>query len=350
MPYSDPQNPEVISLPLSKIMPDRYQARLAIPPELKDQFFSGKIDCYDVARHLLDLAEEDAGVQHLVNELRLLGQSILNERQIEPATGIWVDTAGGLVVILETGERRFWSLAIEAVVRRMREEPQLRISVEPGASRQRQVAENFLREDLCAVEMGKAVATMILESQDIYPEDNEAEMAYYRRALQTNRLRSGTWPEIERITGYSRTVLYRHLRLLALDDELLYLSTLYRLPEGALRDIVLQPKEKQKDLVIQAIQERWGEIVEGGAGGNGRRSKKKAAAPAAGVEEARRRLADRVTALLGPLTKQSRADGNLDEVALELASRLDREAARAAARMFETLAVQLHKASDRRAA
>jgi hypothetical protein len=198
--------------------------------------------------------------------------------------------------------------------------------------------------------MGKAVATMILESQDIYPEDNEAEMAYYRRALQTNRLRSGTWPEIERITGYSRTVLYRHLRLLALDDELLYLSTLYRLPEGALRDIVLQPKEKQKDLVIQAIQERWGEIVEGGAGGNGRRSKKKAAAPAAGVEEARRRLADRVTALLGPLTKQSRADGNLDEVALELASRLDREAARAAARMFETLAVQLHKASDRRAA
>ena len=332
-------------------MPDRYQARLAIPPELKDQFFSGKIDCYEVARQLLDLAAEDAGVQHLVNELQLLGQSILNERQIEPATGVWVDMAGGLVVILETGERRFWSLAIEAVARRMREEPQLRISVEQGASRQRQVAENFLREDLCAVEMGKAVATMILESQDIYPEDNEAETAYYRRALQMNRLRSGTWPEIERITGYSRTVLYRHLRLLALDDELLYLSTLYRLPEGALRNIVLQPKEKQKDLVIQAIQERWGEIVEESAGGgNGRRSKKKAAASAAGVEEARRKLANRVTALLGPLTKQSQVDGNLDEVALELASRLDREATRAAARMFDALAVQLHKASDRRAA
>jgi hypothetical protein len=113
----------------------------------------------------------------------------------------------------------------------------------------------------------------------------------------------------------------------------------------------LQPKEKQKDLVIQAIQERWGEIVEESAGGgNGRRSKKKAAASAAGVEEARRKLANRVTALLGPLTKQSQVDGNLDEVALELASRLDREATRAAARMFDALAVQLHKASDRRAA
>jgi len=139
----------------------------------------------------------------MVNELRLLGQSILNERQIEPATGVWVDADGGPVFVLETGERRFWSLALEAVARQMQEEPLLKVSVEPGASRQRQVAENFLREDLCAVEMGKAVATMILESQDIYPEDNEEEMAYYRRALQVNRLPSGTWPEIERVTGCS---------------------------------------------------------------------------------------------------------------------------------------------------
>ena len=263
MSSSNLQNPDVISIPLSKIVPDRYQARLAIPPQLKSQFFSGEIDCYETARQLLASADEDPGLFHMVNELRLLGQSILNERQIEPATGVWVEADGGLVFVLETGERRFWSLALEAVARQMPEEPLLKVSVEPGASRQRQVAENFLREDLCAVEMGKAVATMILESQDIYPEDNEAELAYYRRALQVNRLPSGTWPEIERLTGCSRSVLYRHLRILTLDDQLLYLASLSRLPEGALRAIVPEPGDHHQALVQQAIQERRGQVLEG---------------------------------------------------------------------------------------
>ena len=85
MPSSDLQNPDVISIPLSKIVPDRYQARLAIPPQLKSQFFSGEIDCYETARQLLATADDDPGLLRMVNELRLLGQSIMNERQIEPA-------------------------------------------------------------------------------------------------------------------------------------------------------------------------------------------------------------------------------------------------------------------------
>ena len=299
-----------------------------------------------MARRLLELAETDIGLQHLVAELRLLGQSILNERQIEPATGVWVDTDGGQVLILETGERRFWSLAVESVARHMSEEPLLRVSVEPGASRQRQVAENFLRENLCAVEMGQAVATMILESQDIYPQENEAETAYYRRALQATRLPSGTWPEIERITGYSRTVLYRHLRILALDDDLLYMATLYRLPEGVLREIVLQPAARQKELVYGAVRERWGEDLEGNApNAGGRRSKKKPADAPVGSAETQRRLANKVPPLLNLLGKEGQSSGNFHGIAKELALMLDRRQMLTAADTLEALAADMRKAA-----
>jgi hypothetical protein len=345
MPSSDLQNPDVISIPLSKIVPDRYQARLAIPPQLKSQFFSGEIDCYETARQLLATADDDPGLFRMVNELRLLGQSILNERQIEPATGVWVDADGGPVFVLETGERRFWSLALEAVARQMQEEPLLKVSVEPGASRQRQVAENFLREDLCAVEMGKAVATMILESQDIYPEDNEEEMAYYRRALQVNRLPSGTWPEIERVTGCSRSVLYRHLRILTLDDHLLYLATLYRLPEGALREIVLEPRDHQQEMVQKAIQERWGQVLEGEQPGQKNKSKPRSSPT---DTEVRHKLADRITSLLGPLSKQSKSDGNLDQVAKELSVILDHQDVLNAADVFDALAASIRKMPHRK--
>jgi len=50
---------------------------------------------------------------------------------------------------------------------------------------------------------------------------------------------------------------------LTLDDHLLYLATLYRLPEGALREIVLEPKDHQQEMVQKAIQERWGQVLEG---------------------------------------------------------------------------------------
>jgi hypothetical protein len=349
MKSADPQNTHVIALPLSKIVPDRYQARLALPPDLKAQFFSGEIDCYAAARELLAAAEDDPGLFRLVNDLRLLGQSILNERQIEPATGVWVDTDGELVFVLETGERRFWSLALEAVARQMPEEPLLKVSVEPGASRQRQVAENFLREDLCAVEMGKAVATMILESQDVYPEDNEDEMSYYRRALQVNRLPSGTWPEIERITGFSRPVLYRHLRLLALDDELLYQATLYRLPEGALREIVLQPKEHQREMVQRAIQERWGQVLEGMQPGleDPKDQGKPRGAPS--DTDARHKLARRITSVLGPLSKQGESDGNFDQVAKELSALLDhKDNLAAVGDTFAALAESIRKLPNRK--
>jgi hypothetical protein len=342
-PFQQP--PQVELVPLSRILPDRYQARLALPPDLKNAFFAGRIDCYEAAGRLLVAAEGDPGLFRMVGELRLLGQSILNERQIEPATGMWIEAEGEPLFFLETGERRFWSLALEAVARRMKEEPLLRVLPEPGTSRQRQVVENFLREDLCAVEMGKAVATMILESLDIYPLEREDEVAYYRRALQIKRLPSNTWPEIERVTGYSRPVLYRHLRILSLDDDLLYLATLHRLPESALRAIVTSPRERQRRMVLDAIEERLAPAGDSGL------PESAAAGPSFQAKTAKRadqNLARRTQALLRQLEKQALQQGDLGGVASELSTLLGPDGADAAAGMFESLASGLRGAHQRR--
>jgi hypothetical protein len=344
-PFQQPAQVELV--PLSRILPDRYQARLAIPPELKNSFFAGEIDCYEAAHRLLIAAEDDPGLFRLVGELRLLGQSIMNERQIEPATGMWIETEGqgGALFLLETGERRFWSLALEAVARQMDEEPLLRVLPEHGTSRQRQVVENFLREDLCAVEMGKAVATMILESLDLYPQEREDELAYYRRALQIKRLPSNTWPEIERVTGFSRPVLYRHLRILSLDDDLLYLATLYRLPESALREIVTSPREGQRRLVLTAIKERQAPPVDSGGAGSSASSPDSASKAA---DRSHQDLARRAQSLIKQLEKQAGQEGDLGGVASELSALLGPEGSSSAAETFESLAAGLRRAHKRR--
>jgi hypothetical protein len=335
-PFQKPAQVELV--PLSRVLPDRYQARLALPPEIKKSFFAGEIDCYEAARQLLIAADGDPGLFHMVNELRLLGQSILNERQIEPATGQWINENGAPVFFLETGERRFWSLAVEAVARGLPEEPLLRVLAEHGTSRQRQVVENLMREDLCAVEMGKAVATMILESLDIYPEDGEDEMDYYRRALQIKRLPSNTWPEIERITGYSRPVLYRHSRILSLPDDLLYLATLYRLPEAVLRDIVTSPPDRQRGMLLSVIEERLAQSEESRAGGTSSSQEGVKSNSSDPSPNLRRKRAERLMLALKPLIRQSQADDGFDRIAEDLSALLDPQGRKTVAAALRSLA------------
>jgi hypothetical protein len=346
MAFPDPQNPQIISIPISRVVPDRYQARLAIPPEIKSAYFSGEIDCYKAASLLLVAAEGDAGLARLVKSLRQLGQSILTERQIDPATGAWVDTDDGLLFILETGERRFWALALEAVARRLEEEPTLMVIPQPGNSRQRQVAENFVREDLCAVEMGQAIATMILESLDIFPDDGENELSYYRRALHLQRLPSGTWAEIKRLTGHSRPVLYRHLCILSLDDELLYLATLYRLPERVLRDIVTAPREDQRRMLLRVIDERQ-QLAEPLAGleQGSPKATPKPARSRSGIG-ANRRLAGQLFSVIKSIAKQDKEEQAIAEIVSELVFLIEKPADReATVSILEGLAASAKRVS-----
>ena len=336
----------VVAIPLSQILPDRFQTRVVLPPELKQAFLAGQADCYETARSLLVAAEGDEALRRQVNDLLSLGESILAEGQIEPVTGSWVQTQKGPRFLLEAGERRFWSLVLEAVQRSLQEEPRLQVVEQKETSRFRQVAENLLREDLSAVDLAKATAALILLLLEIQPDPDVDELVYYRKVLQIKRLPSGTWPAVERIVGRTQPYLFRHLQILKLDDHLLYLASLYRLEEGRLREIVAAPRESQRSLLLAAIEERLTQADLARAAEASRKGREGTGPHSAPGPH--RRLASRVKSIL-KFVRGPEFDQNFDEVASELSALLrDPEDLKAAADALERLAASLRKIRVRR--
>jgi hypothetical protein len=337
----------VVYIPLGQILPDRFQARVILPPEIKGAFFTGEMDCYQAAQALLVAADGDAGLRREVDELLQLGQSILSEGQVEPATGSWVQVQGlGPRFLLEAGERRYWSLVLSAVQLHLPEEPRLQVVEQRDISRLRQVAENLQREDISAVDLAKAIASLILVFQEKYPDPNAAnEMDYYRQALK-DRMPHGLWPELERIVGYARPHLVRHLQILNLSDELLYLASLYRVEERRLRVIVAAPRQQQRGLLLSALEEQLSSddleraVEEKKAGG---KNAKVRTSP--GVH---RQMASRVKSWL-KFTQEPGFDRNYDRVATEMSVLIkDPQELELAAKNLENLAASLRKIRARR--
>ena len=247
----------VVELPLSQCRPDRFQARIILPPDIKAQFFSGALDCFQAAESLLDAAQYDRGLHAQVEDLLALGENILAVGQIEPITGSWVPgDDGAFYFAIEVGERRFWSLALAAVVQKMAEEPVIQAIEESHFSRERQISENVQREGNTAVDLSRAVAGLILLRLDIHPDPGlEDDLEYFRQILAISRLPNGTWPPIERTMKRSRPVLERHLQLLQLPSDLLYLAKLYAVPEGRLREVLAAPSSQHRELLLMALDE-----------------------------------------------------------------------------------------------
>jgi hypothetical protein len=247
----------VVAVPLSQCLPDRFQSRVILPPDIKLRFFGGEMDCYQTAGNLLEAANYDLGIQSQVERLLVLGENIFELGQIEPATGSWIQGHDGSPIFaIEVGERRFWALALAAVQRELEEEPVLRVIEESQFSRARQISENIQREGNTAVDRARAIAGLILLQLDIHPDvEMEDDVDYFRQVLDIKRLPNGTWPPIEKQMQLSRPVLERHLHILRLPSELIYLAKLYDVPEGRLREIVGAHPEAQKELLLLAIEE-----------------------------------------------------------------------------------------------
>lgn len=337
----------VVSIPLSEILPDRFQSRVILPPDIRGAFFAGEIDCYQAAQSLMMAADSDNGLRWQVDDLLRLGQSILNENQIEPVTGSWVQAGSfGRRFLLEAGERRFWSLVLKSIELGLQQELRLQAVEQKETSRLRQVVENLQREDISAVDLAKAVAAVVLALEGKHPNpDLTNEMDYFREALD-GRLPNGMWPELERIFGFARPHLVRHLQLLNLNDELLYLASLYRVEERRLRVIVAAPKHQQRELLLSAIEEKLSsDEIERAAE---QKNKSDNNTRHRAVPVVYRQMASRVKSLL-KFTQQSDFDRNYDRVATELSTLMkDPNELEQAARHLESLATSLRKIRGRR--
>ncbi len=246
---------------VSQILPDPYQPRPLLPPDLKARFFAGELDCFAVARLWLQRAQEDPMEGQRVQALLHMGDSFAQHGQIKPITGRWDATTRKFV--LETGERRFWAAVLQAVAQEATEEPQLEALVVEQPSRARQVLENITAEPPSAVMRAREIAALILEQMGVFPAEGEDDFAYYRRVLQYRRLPSAVLREVESLLGISRRYVRYHLQLLQLPDELLLLADRHRLTEGALREVLRLPPEAWAEAIQDLI--RRGTVEEAAA-------------------------------------------------------------------------------------
>ena len=247
------QRKRVTWVPVSEILPDPYQPRPLLPPDLKARFFAGELDCFAVARLWLQRAEADPVEAQRLQALLHMGESFSEHGQIKPVTGRW--DAETRKFILETGERRFWAAVLRAVAQELPEEPRLEALVVEQPSRARQVLENITAEPPSAVMRAREIAALILERLGVFPEPGEDDFAYYRRVLQYRRLPSDVLREVERLLGISRRYIRYHLQLLQLPDDLLLLADRYRLTEGALREVLRLPLEAWREAIEELIRQ-----------------------------------------------------------------------------------------------
>jgi len=242
----------------SQMLPDRFQPRRLLPGAIRNDFFSGRLDCYQAATAWLELAKNEPGIQEEIDRLLAMGSSFKEHGQIKPITGSWVAAANGEYVFqIETGERRFWAACLQTVSHKLKEEPLLRVEVVAHPTRQRQVLENRHAEAPSAVGQACEVASLILAELGIRPEaDLSDEFDFFRR-VHDQRMPAGLWDRLMPIMQLTRPRMVQLLNILNLPSSLLDLADRYRLPERVLREVLAQPKEQWERLIQLSIQNQF---------------------------------------------------------------------------------------------
>jgi hypothetical protein len=254
-PANVPAVERIERLAPSQMMPDRFQPRRLLPPSLRADFFSSKLNCYQAAMEWLAMARADQGAAAEVEKLLLMGSSFEEHGQIKSITGKWVSgPTGGYVFQIETGERRFWAACLQYASSGAEAEPQLRVEVVDHPTRQRQVLENRHAEPPSAVEQACEVASLILAEQGIEPDASiEDDFEFFRQA-RNSRMPSGLWDKLMPIMQLTRPRMVQLLNILQLSTAQLDLADRYRLSERVLREILSAPREQWDRMIRLSIQ------------------------------------------------------------------------------------------------
>jgi len=239
----------------SQMMPDRFQPRRLLPSSLREDFYSGRRDCYQTALEWLSMARADPGTATEVEKLLAMGASFGEHGQIKSITGKWgSNERGDFVFQIETGERRFWAACLQHVSGDEKAEPLLRVEVVEHPTRQRQVLENRHAEPPSAVEQACEVASLILAELNLQPDPTEVDDYDYFRRARTQRMPAGLWERVIPIMQLTRPRMVQLLNILQLSTPQLDLADRYRLSERVLREILSAPREQWERMIKLSIQ------------------------------------------------------------------------------------------------
>lgn len=239
----------------SQMLPDRFQPRRLLPAEIRADFYTGRINCYQAALEWLALSRTDSGMEQEVQRLLAMGSSFDEHGQIKSITGKWeLSPAGEYVFIIETGERRFWAACLQYASSGAADEPLLRVEVVEAPTRQRQVLENRHAEPPSAVEQACEVAALILAEMGINPENDLGDDYDFFRLARTQRMPTGLWDRIIPIMQLTRPRMVQLLNILQLPTPQLDLADRYRLSERVLREILSAPRDQWERMIRLSIQ------------------------------------------------------------------------------------------------
>jgi len=239
----------------SQMFPDRFQPRRLLPAEIRADFYSGHINCYQAALEWLALARTDPGMEQEIQKLIAMGSSFDEHGQIKSITGKWaLGSSGEYVFIIETGERRFWAACLQYASSGAETEPLLRVEVVEKPTRQRQVLENRHAEPPSAVEQACEVAALILAEMGIQPDADLADDYDYFRIARTQRMPVGLWDKVTPVMQLTRPRMVQLLNILQLPTNQLDLADRYRLSERVLREILASPRDHWERMVRLSIQ------------------------------------------------------------------------------------------------
>jgi hypothetical protein len=340
---------KVSPVPLSQIILDRYQPRPILPVQdgLRDNFFAGTTDWRKTASQWLELSKKSAGIKSQVKELLDMGISISELNQIEPASGAWIERKPGEIkMLLSTGERRFWSLALLAVSNN-EGEPQLEvqeINIEE-LNLARQIVENESAKPLSAIGKARAIAGLILEQIDQLPpeldrnSDNPpTDYDYYRSVLDLERITGnkqmprGLWEMVGEIMNMERTYMVYHLNLLKFPRDLQYQAEINELSEGILREILTFPSGEWTKVMNLTIKNG---LTAPQVKQIGKRKGKKAK-----VDSPASKAASRLKAFW-KITREIKTAKDIEQVATDFSVGLDKKEILDGANVLEKLAAKL---------
>jgi len=345
----------ITSVPLSQIVLDRYQPRPILPVQgnLRENFFGGKADWKKTASHWLELAKSDIGAAKQVNDLLGMGKSIRDLNQIEPATGAWIESnPGEYKLLLSTGERRYWSLALTAVDNNSGE-PQLEVQEiqqdELGLSRQ--IVENESSKPLSAIGKARAIAGLVLEHIEELPPELDrdspsppSDYEYYRSALDLEALIGskymprGMWEDIGEIMGMERKYMVFHLNLLKLPEELQHLADQHELSEFVLREIMTLPEAQWAKMIsLVGMDDLSATDIKRISKSPGRKKTK--------IDTPASKAASRLRAFW-KISKEIKTAKDIEQVATDFSAGLDKKEILAGADTFEKLAAKLKLRAD----
>lgn len=227
----------VYRVPLLMVRPDRFQARLLLPFSLRPTFYNGQKDWRETVQDWFRLAKNDRLIRRELDELIILGDSLHDTGQIKPVTGQVVNENGRDVFLMLTGERRFWATAIKAALDEVLEEPYVLALIDNQPSLEKQIAENMAYKALTPVGKARAAARLVLEANQLEPEQGENELEYFRRVSDL-RLNDEMKDLLQKNLQMERTYYGRLMKFFELEEESLELADRSEMPERVLREIM----------------------------------------------------------------------------------------------------------------